>query len=1411
MADDAIIPARLTAATVRSYIDFDGHAARGQTPSLQAQLQSEGVAGLWELLRMQGHAYLGDEVGMGKTRQAMGVIATQFLHKPDSRVVIVCPSRTVQVQWQSEWAQFLRSCYRLLDDRLLATADASQIEDLHLHERLSDLHEALRIGEGRIHLLRYSSFSIPLSLDGSAPGNMLADYAAKVGLPGVEALTDDERALALQHAGRTSDWQDELGHALGRAYCRRIGAMLTEGAKRDADGAVAPVHPLDLVVFDEAQYLRHLDNYRNEHIRLVFGRNVRHWLFLSATPLHAGEQDLHSLDAYLCHHAPVADENGKTVKPSIPEDCGSCTHAQRCSRVRWEAGRHGEVVDILHKLMIRRIRTYGGADRKRYAKIEYRHYAQVRHSGLEDPLLALTMALVQKRLVGALAGRNNRFRQGECASFESLSSSLGRQEGIQAQPEFEPAKDHRQSKQTEAAPDRNAIDDLNRSFIDAMHLPAGAGLPHAKVNGTVRALFGRSLAEGSTDKTLVFVRRLDTVEELRDRLHLKFQGELDDRIRSWREFLVGSDFGGRAEVWKGRLWDQQADNETSGAESGSEEDGAPGAGDGVGNVGYLEQVALPYFEALQQRPKGRSGPGLLYAFRSQLLRSDEHGFNPLQRFLLRQPDSSTAELDRTRWDRLLAALFGSSRLEALRSDPAQAWLFAHPSGDGSDAYKLASLQLCLLQSIRQTELLVDLFILHRYVKSTPHGARTLADKLLWLFEDGSAHLPAKIGRYVDNQKEKLRRWILNFDLIVDKCFRRGGAADWKVIHGDRILKTFARIAPVVVRSGRLHSENAVQQFMFPTHPNVLVCTDVLKEGVDMHLFCDRVVHYGVAWTAGDLEQRIGRVDRLGSLISRRIAAHTKASGDALPRLGVEFPYLDGTLDMYQVRNVIREKMVSDQRLDLGKRKNEIREFDAASLTTEPTMHDGRVTVLPEGGVVFFPESVRFVRDEVAADPLALREGMRFKTGADVIRPRKPIDDRSSESVVPVPGCDAVLVRRPALLDHALTRRSICPDTKETLLTEDCIALRSAFPAIPAVGRTAVQAGIEAVAAIAADGFRFDGMANTCVMRVVQGDGSGLAGNTVPALVEALGERFWLLRVPVQRTADSLTGRGGIDQWLAERNTGRSLGFLMQGAGIVWCAAIVLRIGGSELPLLTQLAPQLARMTARWRSPGVAAGTFGYRAWTSFPRVEQTMFWKDNMNQIDVVNCGRVLAGVQAWFSEAFEAVFNALYDDEGRPAGKGLTILPLTLLPGGVLHLQTDGRERFRLQAFLDPTGATSQDPRVRGPRVWWELVASPKALGARPDLPFSDIDGFPHVDADGWEGNFVDGVGAFTGVDDSRYRYVAHCHRPADLDRCREALVDAWRDVRDKLRTGGNFQRQWCREALCNAVALPDEVACEA
>lgn len=80
---------------------------------------------------------------------------------------------------------------------------------------------------------------------------------------------------------------------------------------------------------------------------------------------------------------------------------------------------------------------------------------------------------------------------------------------------------------------------------------------------------------------------------------------------------------------------------------------------------------------------------------------------------------------------------------------------------------------------------------------------------------------------------------------------------------------------------------------------MLVSTEVLQEGEDLHTFCDRVFHYGIAWTPSALEQRTGRVDRVGSLAERRLASLTAvplADGD---KIQVYFPYLQDTVEVVQ--------------------------------------------------------------------------------------------------------------------------------------------------------------------------------------------------------------------------------------------------------------------------------------------------------------------------------------------------------------------------------------------------------------------------------------------------------------------------------------------------------------------------------
>jgi superfamily II DNA/RNA helicase len=74
-------------------------------------------------------------------------------------------------------------------------------------------------------------------------------------------------------------------------------------------------------------------------------------------------------------------------------------------------------------------------------------------------------------------------------------------------------------------------------------------------------------------------------------------------------------------------------------------------------------------------------------------------------------------------------------------------------------------------------------------------------------------------------------------------------------------------------------------FNTPFFPEVLVASSVMAEGVDLHQDCRYVIHHDLDWNPSTIEQRTGRVDRIGS----------KAERAGRPVVIYE-PYLGGTHD-----------------------------------------------------------------------------------------------------------------------------------------------------------------------------------------------------------------------------------------------------------------------------------------------------------------------------------------------------------------------------------------------------------------------------------------------------------------------------------------------------------------------------------
>lgn len=88
-------------------------------------------------------------------------------------------------------------------------------------------------------------------------------------------------------------------------------------------------------------------------------------------------------------------------------------------------------------------------------------------------------------------------------------------------------------------------------------------------------------------------------------------------------------------------------------------------------------------------------------------------------------------------------------------------------------------------------------------------------------------------------------------------------------------------------------------FNTPLVPEVLVVTTVGQEGIDLHRECRHVIHHDLPWNPATLEQRTGRVDRIGSKTERlRNSEETKDS-----HLDVAVPYIASTYDEHRFRVV----------------------------------------------------------------------------------------------------------------------------------------------------------------------------------------------------------------------------------------------------------------------------------------------------------------------------------------------------------------------------------------------------------------------------------------------------------------------------------------------------------------------------
>lgn len=888
-----------------------------------AMMQRKGVAALYNILCDGPVAYLADEVGMGKTYQALALAALAWNQKPHARILFVSPRQNLQEKWVDDYGRFFASNYRreheMGDDRVTSALFGEPVHRAMRFDNLRSWTPTIGMPERIAPFLRHTSFMRPVFLKSTdLTGDMDQLWRNWQERFKGWALFDSRRPKAL--TADSASW--ELNLAFARALNRKLA------------GEAASEEPyFDLVVVDEAQCLRHPDNQTNSVLERVLRGQVAKWLFMSATPAHGGPRDIPTV---VNHYADCT-----VLDPELANDLP-------------------RMKDALGRFMVRRQRRYITGDRRtEVGKSEYRDHDKEQWAVKDADMSALStlaMGLVQKGLVDVLESRNNRYRTGFLSSFESLQSSLRPIEATagdstavvrERPPDFEhdPTEVPRDERN---APDADFIDQLAEDFQARFDMP----LPHAKVDSVVDLI--APLAFGSNDevgghKFLIFTRRVSTVHALRDRLARRHRLAVEERLcRYWNVQQLD---------WAGDNTDvDDLSDDEGAADSESHDDDVEGdplrratakggwlhryrqtfRASGRNSLffedGWLERLcraggkdpmeaakALPDDIWAESWSHAAKAAGAGRQFRANRLRylavqgvrrvPEVFGLsaaeaepwrvayetclhNHLERAKVDAEPHHAHDLFQwptlwTAWD----AAFGGTPCSLPANDPRD----VHGVGGRDDVCRRQVARTILGQTFRLTDTLLDLYCADEAVGRS-------SDKLAERFLDW---LTSKDPGAVQVRND-CARWLEHLRLIVDGCLDAAGRPWHELVHEQE--ESWAQLfepGPVFgVTGGSGGHRRAVRQFRTPSLPRVIVCTDTLKEGVDLHLFCDHVLHYGVAWTSGDMEQRVGRVDRYFSQIERRLA------GEGTPpdvKLHVGYPHVVASLERGQVERVIQRQ------------------------------------------------------------------------------------------------------------------------------------------------------------------------------------------------------------------------------------------------------------------------------------------------------------------------------------------------------------------------------------------------------------------------------------------------------------------------------------------------------------------------
>jgi len=922
--------------------------------------QLEGTVSAYNMLARNKIAYLADEVGMGKTYIALGVLGLLRHLNPQARVMIIAPRENIQRKWIKELSNFVVHNWKFEDNRFKGLSGRPVYTPI-ICGSLQEFSTFSRISDQRDPFLRMTMFSIA-----SRQPKSRQRYRKTLRslLPWINHN--------LMSSRDPFEFRDDYGRVVN---------------------ALVPY--LDLLIVDEAHNLKHgfgpkVSN-RNRVLGLALGHKdgqrddcpwyrprVKRVLLLSATPFEYDYADIYrQLDVLGFGAAKVARPDGTDPLPVN----------LLCDKNSAELHR-----TVIKRFLTRRV-TYLNIANKKYSKNMYRR--EWRQGGLndhDDPMAMtdtkqrLVVGLIQKKVAEILGEKrfNNCFQIGMLSSFESFLESLKQ---TRKPPESEKSEDDEENEEAERKfegrqeatnKERRGIDTHSlATVVDSYRRRFNHSLPHPKLDATADALADAFI---TGEKALVFVRRVATVSELKAKLDNAFdiwiRRRMEEALPSLKkdlDLIFKIYIDEKRQKQRKQYFLDSAPGEVKGGEYYYDDEGG---GDSFFAWFFRGKGPQNVLSGAAFQKNRLSSISSIYAtffeddYIAWLLKSQGNTMAALSGRLKIGPVKLDTELKKRAF-----GLF-SKRTERKEGYP-RLYVF--------EAYQIAALQLIRKRcaDLRQKAIIIldERFPLHTALPGEPAkrfpgpqewiGTTTFFTELsrrpelrqkLWpenvkdgfraQFRDrelrrellsGMARLG---GAYIDlyllgikqlgtldlnaeatskrpdvelirdfldllQAQSNKKRFNAFFELYqAAKTFDTLVSVNFPELHHaqlPQVAAIYGRTLQRQVPAGRMSggvNKRLVRQFRMPGFPLVLATTDVLQEGEDLHTFCGRVLHYGISWTPSAMEQRTGRIDRIDSLVQRNLDGREAPPTDN-ELIQVHYPHLAGTVEVLQVKRVLR--------------------------------------------------------------------------------------------------------------------------------------------------------------------------------------------------------------------------------------------------------------------------------------------------------------------------------------------------------------------------------------------------------------------------------------------------------------------------------------------------------------------------